>query len=98
MRFNGRIAAIAAGISAAAYLMLPTMQESRADQLITFAALYYIAALFCAWSANELLRIQRERRDATKRPVRGNRDNLRTDIRLKRKSWVISIPAEKVVD
>lgn len=101
MRFNGRVAAIAAGISAAAYLMLPTIQESRADQLITFAALYYIAALGCAWAAEELTQISRKRDSLGiigKRRQRGNRDTLKTDIKLKKKSWVISIPAEKVTD
>ena len=70
-------------------------------QVLTFAALYYIAALGCAWAADELVRIQRKRNSLdikSKRQSRGRRDGLKTDIRLKRKSWVISFPAEKVVD
>lgn len=101
MRFNGKMAAIAAGITTAVYLMLPNMQESRADQVLTFAALYYIAALGCAFATEELTLIRRKRDSLSivgKRVQRGNRDRLKTDIRLKKRSWVISIPAEKVED
>ena len=101
MRFNGRIAGIAAGITTAVYIMLPNIDEGRTMQVLTFAALYYIAALGCAWAADELVRIQRKRNSLdimSKRPTRGNRDRLPTDIKIKRGAWVISFPVEKVVD
>lgn len=99
MRFNGRIASIAAGITTAIYVTLPDIDEGRIMQVMTWASLYYITALLCAWAAEELAGIQSKRSSlgiVSKRPRRGNRDSMKTDIRLKKKSWVITFPAEKV--
>ena len=101
MRFNGRIAGIGAGVTSIIYMMLPQIEEGRFDQIVTFAALWACISLFIGWAAYELEQIKRRRESlgiVGKRPVRGNRDNLRTDIRLKKKAWVITFPAEKVVD
>ena len=101
MKFNGRVAIIAAGLTTAVYVTLPDLSEGRAMQVLTFAALYYIFAIGCAWAAEELCQIQKKRNSLdirSKRPDRGNRDNLKTDIRFRKKSWVVTIPAEKVTD
>jgi hypothetical protein len=81
--------------------MLPQIEEGRFDQVVTFAALWACISLFIGWAAYELEQIKRRRNSLeiiSKRPVRGNRDALKTDIRLRKKSWVITFPAEKVVD
>lgn len=102
MRFNSRIAAIGAGVTSIIYMMLPQIEEGRFDQVVTFAALWAVTSLFIGWAAYELEQIQRRRESlgiVGKRPTRGNRDALKTDIRLKKKAWVIEIPVEeKVVD
>ena len=101
MRFNSRIAGIGAGVTSIIYMMLPQIDEGRFDQVVTFAALWACISLFIGWAAYELEQIKR-RRDSleitSKRPVRGNRDALKTDIRLRKKSWIIEIPAERVTD
>lgn len=101
MRFNSRIGAIGAGAAALIYTMLPQIEEGRFDQVVTFAALWLLTSLFIGWAAYELEQIQRKRNSlgiVSKRPVRGNRDALKTDIRLRKKSWIIEIPAERVTD
>ena len=101
MKFDEKIAGIGAGAAALIYMVLPQIEESRFDQVITFAALWAVTSLLIGWCAYELEQM-RKKRDSleivSKRPVRGNRDNLKTDIRLKKKSWVICIPAERVTD
>lgn len=99
MRFNGRIAGMSAGVTAVIYMMLPNIDEGRGMQVITFASLWLITSMLIGWIADELVRIQRKRNNLdirSKRPSRGNRDGLKTDIRFKKKSWVITFPAEKV--
>lgn len=101
MRFNERIAGMSAGVAAVIYMMLPNIDEGRGMQVITYASLWLITSMLIGWAADELVRIQRKRNSLdikSKRQSRGRRDGLKTDIRLKRKSWVISFPAEKVVD
>jgi hypothetical protein len=101
MRFNSRIGAIGAGAAALIYTMLPQIEEGRFDQVVTFAALWACISLFIGWAAYELEQIKRRRNSLeiiSKRPVRGNRDALKTDIRLRKKSWIITFPVEKVVD
>ena len=101
MRFNARIAVIAAGITTGIYLMLPDMHEGRLDQVITYAALYYISSLFCAWVAAELVEIQRKRKKlslAAKRVDLTSRHGKVVDIRVKRQSKAVIIPAYKVAD
>lgn len=101
MKFNGRVAIIAAGLTTAVYVCLPDISEGRMMQVLTWGALYYIFALMCAWAAEELCQIQKKRNSLdirSKRPDRGNRDNLITDIKFRKKNWVVTIPAEKVTD
>ena len=101
MRFNERIAGMSAGVAAVIYIMLPNIDEGRGMQVITFASLWVITSMLIGWIADELVRIQRKRNSLdimSKRPTRGNRDRLSTDIKIKRGAWVISFPVEKVVD
>ena len=101
MRFNERIAGLGAGMAAVIYMMLPNIDEGRGMQVITFASLWLITSMLIGWIADELVRIQRKRNSLdimSKRPTRGNRDRLPTDIKIKRGAWVISFPVEKVVD
>ena len=101
MRFNERIAGMSAGVAAVIYVMLPNIDEGRGMQVITYASLWLITSMLIGWIADELVRIQRKRNSLdimSKRPSRGNRDRLPTDIKIKRGAWVISFPVEKVVD
>ena len=101
MRFNERIAGLGAGMAAVIYMMLPNIDEGRGMQVITFASLWLITSMLIGWIADELVRIQCKRNSLdimSKRPTRGNRDRLPTDIKIKRGAWVISFPVEKVVD
>ena len=101
MRFNERIAGMSAGVAAVIYVMLPNIDEGRGMQVITFASLWLITSMLIGWIADELVRIRRKRNSLdimSKRPIRGNRDRLPTDIKIKRGAWVISFPVEKVVD
>ena len=101
MRFNERIAGMSAGMAAVIYVMLPNIDEGRGMQVITFASLWLITSMLIGWIADELVRIRRKRNSLdimSKRPIRGNRDRLPTDIKIKRGAWVISFPVEKVVD
>lgn len=101
MRFNERIAGMSAGVAAVIYMMLPNIDEGRGMQVITFASLWLITSMLIGWITDELVRIQRKRNSLdimSKRPTRGNRDRLPTDIKIKRGAWVISFPVEKVVD
>lgn len=101
MRFNARVATLAAILTTAVYVFLPDISEGRMMQVLTWGALYYIFALMCAWAAEELCQMQKKRNSLdirSKRPDRGNRDKLKTDIRFKKKTWVVTIPAEKVTD
>ena len=100
MRFNERIAGMSAGVAAVIYMMLPNIDEGRGMQVITFASLWVMTSLFIGWCADELVRIQRKRNSLdirSKRPTRGNRDRLPTDIKIKRGAWVISFPVEERV-
>ena len=100
MRFNERIAGMSAGVAAVIYMMLPNIDEGRGMQVITFASLWLITSMLIGWIADELVRIRRKRNSLdirSKRPTRGNRDRLRTDVRIKKGAWVITFPAEKVV-
>lgn len=99
MRFNERIAGMSAGVAAVIYVMLPNIDEGRGMQVITFASLWLITSMLIGWAADELVRIQRKRNSLdimSKRPTRGNRDRLPTDIKIKRGAWVITFPVEKV--
>ena len=101
MRFNERIAVMSAGVAAVIYMMLPDIDEGRGMQMLTFASLWLIASMLIGWIADELVRIRRKRNSLdimSKRPTRGNRDRLPTDIKIKRGAWVISFPVEEVVD
>lgn len=100
MRFNERIAGMSAGVAAVIYMMLPNIDEGRGMQVITFASLWLITSMLIGWIADELVRIQRKRNSLdimSKRPTRGNRDRLPTDIKIKRGAWVISFPVEERV-
>ena len=100
MRFNERIAGMGAGMAAVIYMMLPDIDEGRGMQVITFASLWLITSMLIGWTADELVRIQRKRNSLdimSKRPTRGNRDRLPTDIKIKRGAWVISFPVEERV-
>ena len=100
MQFNERIAGMSAGVTAVIYVMLPNIDEGRGMQVITFASLWVMTSLFIGWCADELVRIQRKRNSLdimSKRPSRGNRDRLPTDIKIKRGAWVISFPVEERV-
>ena len=100
MRFNERIAGMSAGVAAVIYMMLPNIDEGRGMQVITFASLWLITSMLIGWIADELVRIQRKRNSLdimSKRPSRGNRDRLPTDIKIKRGAWVISFPVEERV-
>lgn len=100
MRFNERIAGLGAGVAAVIYTMLPNIDEGRGMQVITFASLWLITSMLIGWIADELVRIQRKRNSLdirNKRPRRGNRDGLKTDIRFRKKSWVITFPVEERV-
>ena len=100
MRFNERIAGMSAGMAAVIYMMLPNIDEGRGMQVITFASLWLITSMLIGWIADELVRIQRKRNSLdimSKRPTRGNRDRLPTDIKIKRGAWVISFPVEERV-
>lgn len=100
MRFNERIAGLGAGMAAVIYMMLPNIDEGRGMQVITFASLWLITSMLIGWIADELVRIQRKRNSLdimSKRPSRGNRDRLPTDIKIKRGAWVISFPVEERV-
>ena len=100
MRFNERIAGLGAGMAAVIYMMLPNIDEGRGMQVITFASLWLITSMLIGWIADELVRIQRKRNSLdimSKRPTRGNRDRLPTDIKIKRGAWVISFPVEERV-
>ena len=100
MRFNERIAGMSAGVAAVIYIMLPNIDEGRGMQVITFASLWLITSMLIGWAADELVRIQRKRNSLdimSKRPTRGNRDRLPTDIKIKRGAWVISFPVEERV-
>lgn len=100
MRFNERIAGMSAGMAAVIYMMLPDIDEGRGMQMLTFASLWVMTSLFIGWCADELVRIKK-RRDSldirSKRPRRGNRDGLKTDIRFRKKGWVITFPVEERV-
>ena len=100
MRFNERIAGLSAGVAAVIYVMLPNIDEGRGMQILTFASLWVMTSLFIGWCVDELVRIKK-RRDSldirSKRPNRGNRDGLKTDIRFRKKSWVITFPVEERV-
>ena len=100
MRFNERIAGMSAGVTAVIYMMLPNIDEGRGMQVITYASLWLITSMLIGWCADELVRIQRKRNSLdimSKRPTRGNRDRLPTDIKIKRGAWVISFPVEERV-
>lgn len=100
MRFNERIAGMSAGVAAVIYMMLPNIDEGRGMQVITYASLWLITSMLIGWIADELVRIQRKRNSLdirNKRPTRGNRDRLPTDIKIKRGAWVISFPVEERV-
>lgn len=100
MRFNERIAGLSAGVAAVIYMMLPNIDEGRGMQVITYASLWLITSMLIGWIADELVRIQRKRNSLdimSKRPTRGNRDRLPTDIKIKRGAWVISFPVEERV-
>lgn len=100
MRFNERIAGMSAGVAAVIYVMLPNIDEGRGMQVITYASLWLITSMLIGWIADELVRIQRKRNSLdimSKRPTRGNRDRLPTDIKIKRGAWVISFPVEERV-
>jgi len=100
MRFNERIAGLGAGMAAVIYMMLPDIDEGRGMQVITYASLWLITSMLIGWIADELVRIQRKRNSLdimSKRPTRGNRDRLPTDIKIKRGAWVISFPVEERV-
>lgn len=100
MRFNERIAGLGAGMAAVIYMMLPNIDEGRGMQVITFASLWLITSMLIGWIADELVRIQRKRNSLdimSKKPTRGNRDRLPTDIKIKRGAWVISFPVEERV-
>lgn len=100
MRFNERIAGMSAGVAAVIYMMLPNIDEGRGMQVITFASLWLITSMLIGWIADELVRIRRKRNSLdimSKRPSRGNRDRLPTDIKIKRGAWVISFPVEERV-
>lgn len=100
MRFNERIAGMSAGVAAVIYMMLPNIDEGRGMQIITYASLWLITSMLIGWIADELVRIQRKRNSLdimSKRPTRGNRDRLPTDIKIKRGAWVISFPVEERV-
>ena len=100
MRFNERIAGLGAGMAAVIYMMLPDIDEGRGMQVITFASLWLITSMLIGWIADELVRIRRKRNSLdimSKRPTRGNRDRLPTDIKIKRGAWVISFPVEERV-
>ena len=100
MRFNERIAGMSAGVAAVIYMMLPNIDEGRGMQVITFASLWLITSMLIGWIADELIRLQRKRNSLdimSKRPTRGNRDRLPTDIKIKRGAWVISFPVEERV-
>lgn len=100
MRFNERIAGLGAGMAAVIYMMLPNIDEGRGMQVITFASLWLITSMLIGWIADELVRIRRKRNSLdimSKRPTRGNRDRLPTDIKIKRGAWVISFPVEERV-
>ena len=100
MRFNERIAGMSAGMAAVIYMMLPNIDEGRGMQVITFASLWLITSMLIGWIADELVRIQRKRNSLdimSKKPTRGNRDRLPTDIKIKRGAWVISFPVEERV-
>ena len=100
MRFNERIAGMSAGVAAVIYMMLPDIDEGRGMQVITFASLWLITSMLIGWIADELVRIRRKRNSLdimSKRPTRGNRDRLPTDIKIKRGAWVISFPVEERV-
>ena len=100
MRFNERIAGMSAGVAAVIYMMLPNIDEGRGMQVITFASLWLITSMLIGWIADELVRIRRKRNSLdimSKRPTRGNRDRLPTDIKIKRGAWVISFPVEERV-
>ena len=100
MRFNERIAGMSAGMAAVIYVMLPNIDEGRGMQVITYASLWLITSMLIGWIADELVRIQRKRNSLdiiSKRPTRGNRDRLPTDIKIKRGAWVITFPVEEKV-
>lgn len=100
MRFNERIAGMSAGVAAVIYVTLPNIDEGRGMQIMTFASLWLITSMLIGWIADELVRIQRKRNSLgimSKRPTRGNRDRLPTDIKIKRGAWVISFPVEERV-
>lgn len=100
MRFNERIAGMSAGVAAVIYMMLPNIDEGRGMQVITFASLWLITSMLIGWIADELVRIRHKRNSLdimSKRPTRGNRDRLPTDIKIKRGAWVISFPVEERV-
>lgn len=100
MRFNERIAGMSAGVAAVIYMTLPNIDEGRGMQVITFASLWLITSMLIGWIADELVRIRRKRNSLdimSKRPTRGNRDRLPTDIKIKRGAWVISFPVEERV-
>ena len=87
-------------MAAVIYMMLPNIDEGRGMQVITFASLWLITSMLIGWIADELVRIQRKRNSLdimSKRPSRGNRDRLPTDIKIKRGAWVISFPVEERV-
>lgn len=101
MRFNTRIGVFAAVITTGIYLVLPDLHEGRFDQVVTYTALYYVVALFCAWAANELVEVQRKRKKlslSAKRVDLTSRHGKVVDIRVKRQSKAVIIPAYKVAD
>lgn len=99
MHFNARIAGITGIITAIVYMIAPDVYESRFDTVCCMAAFYLLVWMTISFIIDLLIEIQ-EKRDSlqivSKRPTRGNRDLLVTDIRMPKKSWRIEIPAEKV--
>lgn len=101
MKFNERIAAIAAGLATAVYVILPNIDEGRVEQILTWMALYIIMALMCGWTAAELVGIQRKRESLSltaKRIDLTSRHGKVVDIRVKRRNRAVIIPAYRVVD
>lgn len=81
------------------YMIAPDVYEGKLDTLCVMAAVWIMVWMTISFVGDACLEI-RDRRNAlsiaANRQTRGNRDNLVTDIRIRRRSRAIEIPAEKV--